>query len=143
MENDDFLKDEFLSKLIREIPEESPSDAFVSNVMREIVESAETEKVKRPFLWYLKASLPYVLISLAVLVFFFTSDLPLSDSLPGKDFFTISLLPYFNTFIDSFSIITDKLGNTTLPLLIGVAALLFFVVDKLLLGRRMSHQPTN
>ncbi|MGE5424492.1 MAG: hypothetical protein ACM3N9_03960 [Syntrophothermus sp.] len=142
METDDFLKDDFLKEFMKRLPEDAPSDEFVGKVMREIIPAPQTESLKISWSSILKSAWPFVLITSAVILFLFTSDLPFGDALPGKGFFTIYLAPYLDIFTGSFRALFEKAGNLTLPLMIAVAAILFFSVDKILTVKRISHQPT-
>ena len=54
MENDDFMKEDFLHGLIRQSPLDSPSTDFVDRVMANIQEAPEVVIVKKPFFLYLK-----------------------------------------------------------------------------------------
>lgn len=118
MEKDDFLQDDFLKKLIQDSSLESPSDAFVDEIMTKIQRAAIIVPEQKPFLLFLKNSWQYALISLVLIVFLLTSDLPFSNVMPGKEFFTNSFLPYF---ISLFPMIKSSFGsikNISIPLII-------------------------
>ena len=86
MEKDEFLKDDFLRELIQRSPLDRPSDDFVDRVMADIQMSAEASVVKKPFYLYLKAAVPYAAITLFLFFVIATSDLPIFNWLPGKNY---------------------------------------------------------
>ena len=139
MNNEDFLTDDFFRELIRKSPLDSPSDDFVANVMGRVHPAPEFVPAERPFFLIIRSSWPYVLCSLAVIVFLLTSDLPFTDYLPGKEFFLKTVLPYFS---DMFSGIRGLLVHskyTTIGLSIVIAAGLLFLLD-LLINRKSNVQ---
>ena len=129
--NDDFLRD-----LIRRSPLDSPSDDFVDRVMATLQPSPEVSAVKKPFMLILKAAVPYVIIALILLVIIATSDLPLFNWLPGKDFFTKGLVPYLGTL---FAVFKNAFASKYVSwvLLISVSAGVLFAIDRLF-SRRTS-----
>jgi hypothetical protein len=136
MEKDDILKDDFLRELIKHSPLDSPSDDFVDRVMANIQLSPETSAVKKPFYLYLKAAVPYTIITLVLFFILATSDLPVFNWLPGKDYFTDNLLPYFSTLFMSFkNAFASKYVSWVL--LISFSAGVLFTIDRLF-SRRTS-----
>jgi hypothetical protein len=136
MEKDDFLKDDFLRELIQRSPLDSPSDDFVNRVMANLQVSPEVADVKKPFYLYLKAALPYTLISLLLFIVIATSDLPIFNWVPGKDYFINSLLPYLGAL---FVIFKNAFASkfVSMGLLIGISAGMLFLIDRLF-SRRAS-----
>jgi hypothetical protein len=136
MEKDDLLKDDFLRELIQRSPLESPSDDFVDRVMANIQVSPEISAVKKPFYLYLKAAVPYMTITLVLFFVLATSDLPVFNWLPGKDYFTNNLLPYFSTLLTLFkNAFASKYVSWVL--LISFSAGVLFTIDRLF-SRRTS-----
>jgi hypothetical protein len=135
-EKDDFLKDDFLREIIRRSPLDMPSDGFTDRVMAGIQMAPEVSAVKKPFYLYLKAALPYVIITLVLGFVISTSDLPVFNWLPGKDYFLNSLLPYFGTLLTGLkNAFASKYVSWCL--LISLAAGLLFLADRIL-SRRTS-----
>jgi hypothetical protein len=98
--------------------------------------SPETALVKKPFLWYLKALIPYTVITLILFLVFVTSDLPVFNWLPGKNYLINNLLPYLETlFMVLKSAFATKFVSWVL-LIAGSAGMLFFI-DRLF-SRRTS-----
>ena len=130
MEKDDFLKDDFLRELIRRVPLDSPSDDFVDRVMANIQASPEVSVVKKPFYHFLKSAVPYAIVTLVLFFIISTSDLPVFNWLPGKDYFLHSLLPYFG---DLFAVLKNAFASKYVSwvLLISLSAGVLFAVDRL------------
>jgi hypothetical protein len=130
MEKDDFLEDDFLRELIQRSPLDSPSDDFVDRVMANIQMSPEVAVVKKPFYLYLKTAVPYALISLVLFVVIATSDLPIFNWVPGKDYFINSLLPYLGALLVIFkNAFSSKF--VSMGLLISFSAGMLFLIDRL------------
>jgi hypothetical protein len=102
MEKEDFLPDDLLKDLFRNQSWESPGDDFTGNVMEQILKAPEVAPVKKPFYLILRASWPYILLFLVSVLFLMTSDLPFTDYIPGKGYFTNNLLPYFGSLFSGF-----------------------------------------
>ena len=136
MEKDDFLNDDFLRELIQRSPLDRPSDDFVDRVMATIQISPEIAVEKRPFYFYLKAIVPYAIIALTLFFVFATSDLPVFNWLPGKDYLMNNLLPYFGSL---FLVFKNAFASkfVSLGLLISFSAGVLFFIDRLF-SRRTS-----
>jgi len=102
MGKDDLLNDDFLRDLVQRGSSDTPSPDFVVHVMNKIQTLPERISLKSRFFLCLKTIFPYVLLVIFVLFFFFSSDLPFSKYLPGKEYYSHVLLPYFNFFRDAF-----------------------------------------
>ena len=136
MEEDDFLKDEFLRELINRSPLDSPSDDFVDRVMAGIQPAPQVEAVKQPLYQYLKVSAPFVILALSLFVVIATSDIPLFNWVPGKDFLMNNLLPYLGTMLLVFkNAFSSKFVSW--GLLIGFSTAVLFLIDRLF-SRRTS-----
>jgi hypothetical protein len=136
MEKDDFLKDDFLSELIKKSSLDSPSDDFVDRVMANIRQSPEVAGVKKPFYLLLKSAIPYTGVALIVFVIIATSDMPLFNWLPGKSYFAHDLVPYLGTL---FAVLKSAFASKYVSwiMLISLSAGFLFTVDKLV-SRRTS-----
>ena len=134
MNNDNFLKEDFLRELIRRSPLDSPPEDFVDRVMAKIQVSPEVAVVKKPFYLYLKAAIPYAAIALCLFFVISTSDLPIFNWLPGKDYLINNLLPYLGTlFTDFKSAFASK--YVSWGLLISFSAGVLYLVDRLFTRR--------
>jgi len=136
MKKDEFLNDDFLRDLIRRSPLDRPSDDFVDRVMANIQMTPEVLVEKKPFFFYLKTVVPYVLITLIVFFVFATSDLPLFKWIPGKDYLTNNLFPYFGTM---FLVFKNAFASKFVSwgLLISFSVGVLFFIDRLF-SRRTS-----
>jgi hypothetical protein len=129
MEKDEFLKDDFLRELIQRSPLDSPSDDFVDRVMANIQLSPEVVVVKTPFYQHLKAAVPYAIITLFVFLVIATSDLPIFNWFPGKEYLTNNLAPYLGTLLLIFkNAFASKFVSW--GLLISFSAGMLFLIDR-------------
>lgn len=130
MKEDDFIKDDFLRDLIRRRPLDGPSEDFVERVMSGIQSSPETAVSVKPFYLYMKAAMPFVLLALVLLFVAVTSDLPVFNWLPGKDYFMNSLLPYIGNLLSIFKTAFAS-KYVSWALLISFSAGVLFVIDRI------------
>ncbi len=136
MEQDDFLKDDFLREIIKRSPLEAPSDDFVDRVMAGIQVVPETEAVKKPFYLDFRGAIPYAVIALVCLLVIATSDLPIFNWLPGKDYFMNYLLPSMGTLMATLkSAFATKFVSWVV--LISVSAGMLYFIDRLFSRRTM------
>jgi hypothetical protein len=129
MERDDFLKDDFLKELLGKQPLDSPSDDFTEKVMASVRLNQEFSLARKPYYLYLKASWPYVLIALTVIIYLVSSDLPYSKFIPGKDYFETIFIPYLKNLSMGFISLFSFIKSATLPLAILASGLLLFMLD--------------
>ena len=129
MEKDDFLKDDFLRELIRQSPLDSPSDGFTDRVMAGINPLPETVPAQKSFSMYLKTLFPYLFLLLFVCLVYFTSDLPLLNWIPGKNYYLNSLLPYLGTLVAGMKTAFSS-KYVSFGLMILAATGLLFLVDQ-------------
>jgi hypothetical protein len=136
MEKDDFLKDDFLRELIQRSPLDSPSDEFVNRVMANIQVVPEVSAVRKPIYENVKSAIPYAAITLFLFFVIATSDLPIFNWLPGKDYLVNNLLTYLGTF---FSVLKSAFSSRFVSwgLLISLSAGILFLID-LAFSRRAS-----
>ena len=136
MEKDDFTKEDFLRDLIQQSPLDSPSNDFVDRVMANIQMTPEVAEAKKPLYLYLQASMPYALISLLLIFVLATSDLPVFNWLPGKNYLVENLLPYMAILVTTMkNVFASKFVN--FGLLIGFSAGILFLIDRIF-SRRTS-----
>lgn len=132
---DEQLNDPFLKDLFRDLPLESPGPDFVSNVMAGIQPTPSPVRERKPFFLQLQAGWPYALAGVLLVIFFMTSDLPISRFIPGKEYFTETLVPRFFSFFGGFFDLVFANGNVQM-VLIGLSAGLFlFLLDRFLFRR--------
>ena len=136
MEQDEIMNDDILRELIQRIPLDSPSENFVDRVMAGVQTSPAVVVARKPFFLYLKTAVPYTAFALILFFVIATSDLPLFNWVPGKDYLLQNLLPYFQTL---FTIFKNAFSSkfVSLGLLISFAAGALFLIDRLL-SRRTS-----
>jgi hypothetical protein len=122
-------RDDLLCELIRQCPLDSPSDDFVDRVMANIRVAPEITPVKKPFFIFVKATSPFAVLILVLVVVFSTSDLPIFNWLPGKEYFINIFVPYFGSIFTGLKdVFTSKF--VSFGLLISVSAGLLFLIDK-------------
>jgi len=105
METNNFIKDDFLSDLIKKSSPDSPSAIFVERVMEDVQKATEYSSSKKTIYLYLWSALPVILIITIILLFLLTSDLPLSTYFPGKDYYTQTLEIYLHSLSNSFNLL--------------------------------------
>ena len=143
MENDNLLNDDFLRQLIGKSTLESPSGEFVEKVMSRIQSQPEVAPVTRSFFFYLKSSIGYILLAALLIGFFLTSDIPFMNWIPGKNYFSDTFLPYFNSLFTALKSLSGNGKGISIPIMIIVASGLFFLLDKLLTSRNaFRHNPS-
>jgi hypothetical protein len=140
MENDDFLNDDFLRKMIGKSDLESPSDGFVENVMDRIRSQPDVSPVPGSFFSFLKSSSGYFLLAAILIGFFLTSDIPFMNWIPGKHYFSDTFLPYFSSMFESLKSLSGTGKSVSIPIMIIIASGLFFFLDKLLTYRNVFRQ---
>jgi len=144
METNNPLPDDFLKELFRDQFSESPSDHFVENVMEQILREPETVQARKPFFQSIKSSWPYVLLGLIVILFLVSSDLPFTDYIPGKEYITKNLLPYFRSLFSGFKSLQLSMKTISIPLMIALAGGLLVTLDHFLFRKpNVRHQTTH
>jgi len=144
MEKEDFLPDNFLKGLFRTQSWESPGDEFTKDVMEQILKESELSLVKKPFYMILRSSWPYVLLFLVSVMFLMTSDIPFTEYIPGKEFFTKNLLPYFGSLFSGFKPLISSVKPITVPLMVILAGSLLVSFDHFLFRKpSIRQQSTN
>lgn len=144
MEKEDFLSDDLLKDLFRNQSWESPGDDFTGNVMEQILKAPEVSTVKKPFYLNLLSSWPYILLLLVSVVFLMTSDLPFTDYIPGKEYFTKNLLPYLGSLFSGFKPLVSNIKTISIPLMIILASSLLVGFDHFLFRKpTIRHQTTH
>ncbi|MCX6304258.1 MAG: hypothetical protein NT040_04775 [Bacteroidetes bacterium] len=136
MENDEYLKDDFLRELIQRSPLDSPSDDFVERVMANINLSPEVVAVRKPLYLHLKSAVPYAVLALVVFIVLATSDLPVFNWIPGKDYLIGNMLTYLGTLFTIFKS-AFAARYVSWVLLISISAGVLFFIDGLF-SRRTS-----
>lgn len=136
MEKNDLLENDFLKELMQKTRLDSPSEGFVDRVMAQIKEVPEVQTVKAPFYLSLKSAVPYVLLALFLIFVLATSDLPIFNWVPGKDYLLNSLMTYMGTF---FAVLKNAFSSKYVSwvLLISFSAGMLYLIDRLF-SRRTS-----
>ena len=144
MENKDFLPDDFLKDLFHKQAMEVPSDHFMEGVMEQILREPEAVPVRKPFYLYLKSAWPYVVLGLAILLFLFTSDLPFTGYIPGKEYFTKNLLPYMQSIFSGIKSLQISMKTISIPLMVILAGGLLLTLEHFLFRKpTVRHQTTH
>ena len=139
MKENDNIHDDFLKKLIQKTPLDEPSGDFVNKVMASIQPGVEMAPARKPFFLFLKSFWLYAVLSLALIVFLMTSDLPFTQFIPGKGYISQSLLPYFENMFSGFRGLFVRSEFTNIGLMVLAAGALLFLFDHLW-SRRSSAQ---
>jgi hypothetical protein len=143
MEKEDFLPDDLLKGLFSKQTWDSPGEGFTGNVMEQILHTPEIAPVKKPFYLILRSSWPYVLLALVLVVFLMTSDLPYTDYIPGKGYFTRNFLPYLSSMVSGFKPLVSNVKSISIPLMVLLAASLLVGLDYFLFRKPgIRHQTT-
>jgi len=129
MERDDFVQDEFLKKMVGRVPLESPSDDFTRKVMAGILVEPETAKAGKPFSLFLKSWSLYILLGVFAVIFFLSSDIPYLTFIPGKEFFSDHIAPYFISMFAGLAKLFTGSKTLSITLSLMVAGGLLFAVD--------------
>ncbi len=144
MEKEDFLSDDLLKDLFRNQAWENPGDDFTEKVMEQILPATEVVPVKTPFFLLLRSSWPYVILVLVSVVFLMTSDIPFTDYIPGKEYFTKSLLPNIGSLFSGFKPLVSNTKTISIPLMIILAGSLLVGFDHFLFRKpTVRHQTTH
>ncbi|MEI6433233.1 MAG: hypothetical protein WCP32_00205 [Bacteroidota bacterium] len=134
MEKEEIENDDYLSRLIWQIPLESPSDDFVDHVIAAIQAESVVVTGKKSFFPAFNSVLPYLAVILFSILIFATSDLPFLSRIPAKGYFMNDILPSFGALIAGMkAAFTSK--YVTWGLLVGLAGGLLFFVDRFLSRR--------
>jgi hypothetical protein len=141
MNKEDFLNDDFLRDLIRNTPLDAPSDDFMENVMGAVQLNPRLAPVKQPFYLWVKSAWPYALAGFILVVFLFTSDLPFTNFLPGKDLFAKGLLPYFESLFAGMKNLFVQSKFTSVGLTVLFTGGLLVIMDQFL-SRKTPAQHT-
>jgi hypothetical protein len=120
MEREEFVKDDFLKRLVGRIPLEAPSDSFTSKVMAGISPEQETVHVRKPFSLYLRNNYSWILLGIFIIVFLLSSDIPYMDVIPGKAFFINHIAPTFDSLFAGMAGLF--MGSKTLSITIALLA---------------------
>jgi len=142
MNKDDFLNDDFIRDLIRKTPLDSPSDDFLEKIMGNIQMDPRIAPVKQPFFLWVKSAWPFALAGFILIVFLFTSDLPFTNILPGKDYFTKSFLPYFESLFAGIKNLFVQSKYTNIGLIVIFSGGLLVMLDHLLHRKTHLQHPT-
>jgi hypothetical protein len=143
MEKEDFLSDDLLKDLFRKQSWENPGEGFTEGVMEQILKAPEAVPAKKPFYLILRSSWPYVILFLVTVIFLMTSDLPYTDYIPGKEYFTKNLLPYFGSLFSGFRPLFSNIKTISIPLMIILACGLLVGFDHFFFRKPgVRHQTT-
>jgi hypothetical protein len=142
MKPEEFIQDDFLKELFRGQPLDVPGEDFTGKVMEQIVPVNEAVPVKRGFLKIFASSWAYILLFTITLIFVLTSDLPFTNYIPVKEYFSKYLIPQLGSF---FSVLKPWFTNSTaisIPLMAVVAGGLLMGLDYFIFRKpRVKHQP--
>jgi hypothetical protein len=143
MEKEEFLPDDLLKDLFRDQQWEVPGNDFTSNVMEQISMATEVSPVKKPIFAILRSSWPYVIIGLVSLLFLLTSDLPFTDYVPGKGYFTKNLVPYFSSLFSTLKPLISNGKAISIPLMVILGSSFLVGFDHFLFRKvEVGHQTT-
>jgi hypothetical protein len=140
MEKDELLKDDILSRLLKNTVTESPSDEFIEKVMTGVRSVPAIETTPRFFSMYLKTALPYIGLVAAVLFFVFTSDMPFDKYLSHTDYFSKYFLPYFTSMVGGFKVLFAS-RFVTFAMGVALSAGFLMLVEHFFSRRSSMHHP--
>lgn len=136
MEREDVNKNDYLGNLIRQIPPDELPDEFTERVMMAIRTIPETTDVKKTITDWLKLWFPYLMLIGFLGLIYFSSDIPLINTISGEGFFIKYCLSCIDLISGALSTVFQS-GYVTWGLLIGLAGALLFLADQFL-GKRFS-----
>jgi hypothetical protein len=132
---EDQLNDDFLRDLLQATPLESPGESFVSKVMAGIEPLPVLGMAKKPFFMDIRSWWPYALAGAFVILFLFTSDLPYSRFIPGKEFFAHTLIPNFLSMFSGVKSLFAGSKSVSIPLIVIFSAAFLYLIDRFLFRR--------
>ena len=135
MNPEDQLNDDFLRRLLQETPLESPGTDFVSRVMTGIAPVPAIVPAKKPLYLDIHTWWPYALAGAFVVLFLLTSDLPYSQFIPGKEYFSHTLMPHFLAIFSGLKNIFTGSKSVSIPLIIIFSGAFLFLLDRVLFRR--------
>ena len=130
------IKDDFLRKLVKQVPLESPSDDFTSGVMAGLQPLPEIVKEKKPFFLFLRSVGPWVCLGLFLIIFLISSDIPYLTFIPGKEYVNDRVMPLFASFFSNLAELFTGNKSVSIMLSVMVAGAFLFGIDRVL--HRMS-----
>ncbi len=140
MDKEELKYEDLLKKLILNSSPDMPSDDFADRVMDKIMASPALAPVKKSFYLNLRTASPFFLLGIFCLIIILTSDFPFMNQLPGKEYFTTEILPYFTILITGFkTILATKYFSIAL---MGAAAGLLLVLIEQLFSRKATQNHT-
>jgi hypothetical protein len=129
MEKYDNIKYDILGKMLHAQPLESPSDDFVKGIMAKIQPAPAMVPAHKPFFLFIRSSWSFAMLSLAVVIFVFTSDLPFINNIPGKSYISNSLLPYISSLFTGALSYFGGMKSISIPIMIVVAVTFLLLLD--------------
>ena len=140
MNQEEFIKDDILRKVIRDIPLDSPSEDFEKRIMDAINVSTETSQVHRSLFTKFLNYLPYLGVVAILILFLVTSDLSVGKYFPGKDYFVNLLAPYLTMMASGFNSLLSS-SYVIFGLGIGASAGFLMLIDHIFDRRISMHHP--
>ena len=141
MEREDLVRDELLSKLAGRISLESPSDDFTSKVMAGLVAVPAQVPVRKSFFRLMKSILPWVLLTLFILIFLLSSDIPYLSFVPGKEVFGTHIFPYLRDVFSGLANLFTTSKTLSITLALMASGGLLAGVDWLIRRRSVARHP--
>ena len=135
MNPEDELNDIFLRDLLQETPLESPGEDFVSKIMAGIQPVPALVPAKKLLIPDIRFWWPYVLAAAFVILFLMTSDFPYSQFIPGKVYFTHTLIPNILLFFSGVKNLFTGSKSVSIPLIVLFSGAFLFLVDRVLFRR--------
>ncbi len=133
-------KDDLLSKLLKNTVPESPSEGFIEKVMASVASVPVSETTTKSIASQLRSALPFIGLAAAVIIFVFTSDMPFNKFLPGTDYLSKYLVPYFASLVGGFKILFTS-RFVTFALGIALSAGFLVLVEHFFSRRSSIHTP--
>jgi hypothetical protein len=141
MENKEWMIEDDLGRMLREMPLEEPSAGFTDRVMAGLPEELQPAAAKKPFYLYLAYAALWILGGATVVAVLFYSDLPGLNFLQGRSFLSDMLLPSLSRSFGSFTTLFAKGSSTgTYFVIVTVSMGSLLLLDRVLnlLSRRQS-----
>ena len=132
MKNNEIPADDFLKNLIQKSSIETPSDDFITRVMEEINKTPELVSVPLPLYRQWKPVAGFTGLLVFAVVIMIAADIPILDFLPGKTFFTGTIMHYFNAILLPLKPVFVNSRFVNLGMMSIGAAGLLILIDRVL-----------
>ena len=139
MKEQEKLRDDFISNLIKQVPLEEPSGEFEKSVMEKVRTIPSFQPRKRSFLFIVKSVFPWVLLLGGLVVLYKMFNIPVNDYTYTQHYLRELLIPSINIVFDSFrELASGKFYS--IFLVVVVCGGLLFGIERIINNRSSAHR---